>query len=197
MTLVSPSEDLSKICGGEKFMVVESYIPWQAWHDGTTILGNEYDGHVFLKIKNSIYYIGNCSGLGSPIMLGSFRKKTVNVDKETTVHRQQVDLVDIYSYVLRRFQQTGWQPLRHENLARGVIWGLLREPHIQQRWIELEIERATGLLDEVSLANLQLIYPMVTSTKTIKDDIIQGYINHPKIQIPNPEIFHWVFNLLT
>ena len=197
MTLVSPGEDLSKICGNEKYMVVDSRIPWQAWHDGTTILGNKYDGHVFLKIKNNIYYIGDCDGLPSPIMFGSFRKKTVNVDKETTVRGQQVDLVDIYSYVLRRFQATGWQPLRHENIARGVIWGLLSEPLIQQRWIELEIKRATELLDEVSLENLQLIYPMVSSTKTIADDIKRGYNNHPKIQVPNPEIFHWVMNLLT
>lgn len=193
MTLVSSGEDLSKICGSDRFMVVDSPIPWQAWHDGTTILGNEYDGHIFLKIKNNFYYIGDCAGLTSPIMLGSFRKEDVR--KETT--RREVDMVDLYSYVLRRFQVTGWQPLRHENIARGVIWGLLREPPIQQRWVDLEIKRATDLLEEVTLANLQLIYPMVTSTSTIPEDIRQGYVNHPTIQVPHPEIFHWVMNLLT
>lgn len=197
MTLVSPGEDLSKICGGDRFMVVDSHIPWQAWHDGTTILGNEYNGHIFLKIKNNIYYIGDCAGLTSPIMLGSFRKKSESVHKETTVERQQVDLVDIYSYVLRRFQATGWQPLRHENIARGVIWGLLREPQVQQRWVDLEIQRATDLLEEVTLVNLQLIYPMVTSSGTIPEDIRRGYRNHHIIPVPHPEIFHWVMNLLT
>lgn len=197
MALVSPGEDLSKICGSDRFMVIESPIPWQAWHNGTTILGNEYDGHVFLKIKNNVYYIGDCAGLTSPIMLGSFRKKSESVHKNPTAQGQQVALVDIYSYVLRRFQATGWQPLRHENIARGVIWGLLHDTSIQERWVELEIQRATNLLEEVTLVNLQLIYPMVTSSSTIPEDIRRGYSNHPTIQVPHPEIFHWVMTLLT
>lgn len=190
MTLVSPGEDLSKICGSDRFVVVESPIPWQAWHDGTLILGNDYDGHVFLKIKNKFYYIGDCAGLSSPIMLGSFRKDTVR-------KHQEVEFVDLYSYVLRRFQATGWQLLRHENIARGVIWGLLREPSVQQRWVELEIKRATALLEEVTLENLQLIYPMVTSPSTIPEDMRRGYSNHPVIPVPDPEIFHWVVGFLT
>ena len=52
MTYVNKSDwsDLSNLCNGLEPLVLTTQMPWQAHHDHTMVLGNGYNGPVFVKI---------------------------------------------------------------------------------------------------------------------------------------------------
>ena len=91
MTYVNQSDwsNLQKICDGVEPLIITTQLPWQAHHDGTLVLGNSYNGHVFLKImchrEPEMYCLGNARGLVPPIFLKDF------------IFQKSVSLVSIYT----------------------------------------------------------------------------------------------------
>ena len=188
------SENIAK-CNGMPYKVIESRIPWHVHHDGTLVLSEAYDGHVFILIKNDVHYIGDATGLIPPCLLGAFSRSTP--PKACTMPTNT-----LYSVVLRRFQceqglGSGWQSLAHENVARSAVWTIAQENNLTAEWVAIEKRRVERLLAEFSVENLKLIYPMVRSAGSAVDDVGRAYTDNAVAPLKLPPIFHWVRDMLT
>ena len=88
---------------------------------------------------------------------------------------------------------------KYEKIARSVIWYIVIEYNLYDRWIDLEKKRVETLLEHYNLDNLKLIYPMVKSKTTALIDVEHAYVNKTVIplQLPNMSVFQWVVDLLT
>lgn len=181
----------------QPYRIIDSNIPWCAYHDNTLIMECKFDGHVFIRpmTSNNVYYLGCATGLSSPILL----KHLYHVEKKEPMY---ISTSEVVSMVARRLQHTDEpdvQPLEHEKIARSAIWGVANVFGLQQKWLAMEQARATSLFDTYSLSNMKLIYPMVIGKASAANDVLDAY-NGGKIiplKVPHLEVFQWIADILT
>lgn len=201
MTYVNQSDwsNLQKICNGVEPLIISTQLPWQAHHDGTLVLGNSYNGHVFLKImchrEPEMYCLGNARGLVPPIFLKDFKREKV------VYQPKHVNVSYIVSVVMRRFQSQLIEreipevmPIDTENLVRSVLRFLCEREGIVQKWVVMEQLRIKSLIDHYDFNNLRLVYPMLLSKETWENDIKNAYFNTniTPLAVPDTDVFQWV-----
>jgi hypothetical protein len=156
----------------EPCIVVSTKIPWVAHHDRTVILSNPFNGHVYIETGNRVkerHYVGDAKGLRAPIMMGDFRTVVEKTQPPVLFHK-------IMSIVLSRFQNRV-QTLQCEKIARSVILTVAVEGGVVDTWVDLEKIRLRQLVEDYTLPNIRLIYPMVRSLDTACDDVEKSYID--------------------
>lgn len=203
MTYVNKSDwsNLSNLCNGLEPLILTTQIPWQAHHDHTMVLGNGYNGHVFLKImchrEAEIYHLGDATGLVPPIFLKDFKREAVAYKPKL------VNVSYIVSIVMRRFQSQLIEreipevmPIDNEKLARSVMRFLCEGAGILQKWVVMEQLRIKTLIDHYDFTNLKLVYPMLLSKETWENDIKNAYFNTNivPLAVPDKDVFQWVLD---
>ena len=178
-------------------IIIETSIPWCAHHDNTLILRNAFNGHVFLKVgtrSESIYYLGCANGLQPPILL----KHLYSFKTVAPVQRATMDLISIVGRRLQNEDELDNQPLENEKLARSVIWGIAKYFGMEENWLDMERSRVSALIKFYNLANIQLIYPMITSQTSALEDVTNAYLNGKIIPltVPHMEVFQWISDIL-
>lgn len=194
MSIVKNTDEIHMV---KPHKIIVTKIPWIAYHKKSVVLTSSFDGHLFLKTKKGLYYLGDASGLTPPIMLENLYHKKMKPQK-------MMHTSEIVSIVMRRFQTSKTdipdvQQTKYEKIARSVIWYIVIEYNLYDRWIDLEKKRVETLLEHYNLDNLKLIYPMVKSKTTALIDVEHAYVNKTVIplQLPNMSVFQWVVDLLT
>ena len=205
MTYVSNSsyENLLKITGGDEPLVIDTNIPWSAHHGGTVILGQNFNGHVFVRIKchrnPEVYYLGNATGLNAPVFLKSFQEDK-NKLEPVIVHISQI--IDI---VLRRFHSQLVEKeipdvlsIEQEAIARSAIKFISSKASLLDRWINMEQLRCQHIIEYYIIQNVKLVYPMIRSEDTLAEDIKQAYLDGSikSIIVPDIEIFSLINDIL-
>lgn len=173
-------------------IIVNTIIPWSVHHRHTVILNKEFDGHVYLKTTEGLFYLGDSSGLKAPIMLGNilqYRKKRIDIRSVT----------EIASIILRRFQVAGEIPdvqsSENEKIIRSVVYSLAKKHECIDAWLHMEESRLKELLSHYDLANIQLVYPMVKSKESAWQDVRTSYQSIRCIHVPE-EPFLWLSSIL-
>lgn len=201
MTYVNQSDwsNLSNLCNGIEPLVISTQIPWQAHHDNTLVLGNTYNGHVFLKImchrQPEIYHLGDATGLLPPIFLKDFKREVVEYKP------RPVNVSYLVNIIMLRFQNQLIEreipevmPIDSEKLARCVMRFLCEGEGILQKWVVMEQLRIKSLIDHYDFTNLKLVYPMLSSKETWENDIKNAYFNTniKPLAVPDKDVFRWV-----
>ncbi len=201
MTYVNQSDwsNLSNLCNGTEPLIISTQIPWQAHHDNTLVLGNAYNGHVFLKItchrQPEIYHLGDATGLVPPIFLKDFKREVVEYKPKP------VNVSYIVNIIMRRFQSQLIErqipevmPIDSEKIARCVMRFLCEGEGILQKWVVMEQLRIKTLIDHYDFTNLKLVYPMLLSKESWENDIKNAYFNTNivPLEVPDKDVFQWV-----
>lgn len=190
-------KNVSDIPNSKPHIIITTKIPWKVHHPNTVILGSAFNGHVVLKIKNNMYYLGDATGLSPPIMLGHLYK--VKSKKIQEVHTSEVVAVVIRRLQDRKTDIPDVQPTTYEKIARSVIWSLVLKNNMMDKWISLEKDRVKLLLENYTFDNVLLVYPMVKSKNNAINDVENSYLNGEIIPmiLPSYEVFHWVIDILS
>ena len=200
MSRIDSNQDLSTYTQGEQYITIESSIPWNAYHDNSIILGNVFNGHIFLKItcgrNPSYYYIGNATGITkTPIFLKDFYTK-----ENIQTNMVYFDINDIAGKIIGRFKSQfiiqGMPDLlkpKDEKIVQQIMKYITSQYNILEFWIHMEIERIEQLLEFYTFENLQIIYPFIVTQDTYKTDIEEAYKKSiESIAVPDLNIFCWV-----
>ena len=196
-------EDLLKITGGTEPLIIDTNIPWAAHHDGTVILGQAWDGHVFLRVKchrnPEVYHLGDATGLDSPVFMRQFKEPPKKA-QPITVHISQI--IDI---VLRRFhcqlvekEIPDVLSVRQEAIARSVLKFIASKEGLLDKWINMERLRCQHIIEYYNIENVKLIYPMIQTVDSWPDDIKQSYLDGSikPVVVPDIQIFSWIRDIL-
>lgn len=199
MSRIEPNQDFLTYTNGEQYMIIETPMPWNAYHDNSLILGNKFDGHVFLKITctrtPSYYYIGNATDKNAPIFLKHFKTQ----EEQTNMNIVHLEVNDIAGKILSRFksqlvvENIPSIDIEIEPIVQRVLKYIALDFNILDYWIHMEKERIEHLLEFYTFENLQIIYPYIISQDSYKDDVEYAYKNTIQpIKVPDLNIFCWV-----
>jgi hypothetical protein len=194
---------IEEICSkiGREPLVIDTPLPWEAHRSHTIILGRPYDGHVAVRItcgrQKKYYYLGDATGLVSPIFLKHFKSKPdkpkIQMKQYPTSYLISLIMSRLRSQCVDDIEVPEVNMISEEHMVQGAMKYICNHFGIMPYWLSIELARIEELHQHYSWKNISSIYPFLTNDKS--SDLEKAYAKGGsirEIQVPDLDVYTWV-----